>query len=393
MALAGQAGLAACVLLSAGRAAADPQLSELTSRNFTLDLGQGSVVASHRIVGMGGTSLAIAEGADFMIDNPAAVAIRPATVNGSWDWDFLIDKLEPGLGTDADNNGVAEGSGGLTSTSAFGLMFYFGHLGAGASLTLRSYDGLGSTGDLRFDADVFRLHFGWTLGEHRDVGMGVNLVVASLQLADDHGDGNQYISQVGASLEMGIDWQPFGRSFRGGARLGLPVDSRLRDAKCDPMDCFGLILPEGAQVPVSGGLGIAVRLASTPWNQRIQTPFRDERNLILAADLVLYGPLRDGANIESFTHKQLQDSGHFVTASIRGGFEAEVVPGWVRLRGGAYWEPSRVEGVDGRAHGTAGFDARLFEFHLAGAHRLRVSGAIDYATGYVNVVASLGFWH
>jgi hypothetical protein len=79
---------------------------------------------------------------------------------------------------------------------------------------------------------------------------------------------------------------------------------------------------------------------------------------------------------------------------LRTGAEYEWIPGRLRVRGGAYWEPGRFEGVAGRGHATLGFDLRLFGFSFLGdRYRLRFSSAADGAARYANVLFSLGFWH
>ena len=74
--------------------------------DFGIDLYQGSVFGSGRIVGMGGASVAIAEGSAGIDSNPAAPATRPSTSTGKWSWDWHLDWLTPAVGTDFDNNGI-----------------------------------------------------------------------------------------------------------------------------------------------------------------------------------------------------------------------------------------------------------------------------------------------
>jgi hypothetical protein len=72
---------------------------------------------------------------------------------------------------------------------------------------------------------------------------------------------------------------------------------------------------------------------------------------------------------------------------------AEVMPGRLRLRGGAYWEPGRFDGVAGRAHATFGIDLRVLAFQLWGERRGRISLTGDVAARYGNLAVSIGFWH
>ena len=243
-----------CLLLAAPRLAwAD---TPITDRSYVIDAYRGAAVADYRVIGMGGVSLATAEGALGLLANPAAAASRPSTASGWFYWDFLLDAYTPGLGVDYDNNGT-------------------------------------------------------------------------------------------------------------------------------PQDRFN-----GTTGALNAGLG------PTPWNRRVTDEFRDERNTILAADLIVSGPVADGAGLEAFLQKQLQPSGRHGSVSLRLGAEYEWIPGWLRIRGGSYWEPPRFADVTGRLHLTLGLDVRFWSFSLWGSqYRMRISLGADGARQYGNSVLSLGFWH
>src|SRR5439155_259098 len=101
--------------------------------------------------------------------------------------------------------------------------------------------------------------------------------------------------------------------------------------------------------------------------------FRDESSTILAADVILDGPVAGGSGLEAFLEKRLQRSGQSTTVSVRLGAEHEWVPGRLRIRGGAYWEPPRFDDVEGRLHLTVGLDVRFWWFSLWGSsYRLRL---------------------
>ncbi|HLU65845.1 MAG TPA: hypothetical protein VKZ63_06190, partial [Kofleriaceae bacterium] len=126
---------------------------------------------------------------------------------------------------------------------------------------------------------------------------------------------------------------------------------------------------------------------------------RDERYLLLAADLVVTGHVPHGHGVEAFSRMQLQPSGRDVGVSPRLGAEYEWLPGRLRVRGGSYWEPSRFrdprgEDVRGRLHLTLGLDVRIWQFCFWNErYRLRLSVTGDGADGYGNGGLSIGFWH
>jgi hypothetical protein len=156
---------------------------------------------------------------------------------------------------------------------------------------------------------------------------------------------------------------------------------------------MGYILPGHARAPARLVAGGAYRWAPTAWNQQVPGPFRDEYALIVAGDLVVTGPTASGAGVEAFGLHQLQPSGRHTVVGVRGGVDAEVMPGRLRLRGGSYWEPGRFDGVGGRIHATFGIDLRVLAFQLWGERRGRISLTGDVAERYRNLAVSIGFWH
>jgi hypothetical protein len=162
----------------------------------------------------------------------------------------------------------------------------------------------------------------------------------------------------------------------------------------NPETCLGFILPNEVDVPWELAAGIAWRHGATPWNQKVASHWRDEREVIVEADVVVDGPVTNGSGIEAFLQHQLQTSGQDPNVSPRLGAEFEWIPGWLRVRGGTYWEPGRFFDNSGRLHATLGLDVRLFSFGFWGdPYRLRISMAADGADRYGNAALSLGFWH
>jgi hypothetical protein len=196
------------------------------------------------------------------------------------------------------------------------------------------------------------------------------------------------------SVEAGALWQPREQNVRVGVSFRPSIQARLDGTACDPNNCLGYILPERVEFPWTASAGIAMRWGGTPWNQTIASDFRDEKSTILAADLIVTGPVANGDGLDAFLEKQMQRSGQTASASLRVGAEHEWIPGRLRVRAGAYWEPTRFDDVSGRLHATAGLDVRLWSFSLWGTpYRLRASLAGDGARRYGSSVLSLGFWH
>jgi hypothetical protein len=390
-------------------AAAAQEFAPITDRDFALDLYSGAALGSLRTVGMGGAAVAIAEGSAGSIANPAAPAVRAETSSGTWDWDWHFDYLSTGLGSDADNNGIAgdRADGPFAApVLTLGLALQYGAWGVALSGTASQQPAEAPDGTkLKGTALLGRLAVARTL-LGGDLAVGAALRLGSFEVATDAQDEEVEEAEAlfglsGTSLEAGAVWAPRGRTFRLGASAALPVaGDRVEVADgCDPLDCEGFVVPRRAVVPWQVAVGGAWRVGPTPWNRRVAGRWRDERAWLVAADVVVTGRTTAGHGLEAYAQGQLQRSGRHAVWSPRGGVEREWIPGWLRARAGAYWEPSRFEGPDGdavpgRVHGTFGVDGRVWSFCLwRERYRLRLSLTGDAARRYFNGGLSLGLWH
>jgi hypothetical protein len=384
-------GLVLALLAVAQSARAD---GPITDRNYTIDAYRGAAVADYRVVGMGGVSLATAEGATGLLANPAAAASRPSTASGWFYWDFLLDAYTPGLGVDFDNNGTPQDQfNGKTGALNAGLVGMLGAWGAAVSVTaeLRDFAPPGGT-TASLSAALWRLTLARSFLDG-DFSAGASLVAGGFTLRLP-GTGVELVNAADWSVETGALWQPHERNLRVGFSFRPAMKAHIDPTACDPYNCAGYILPERVQFPWSAGAGLAWRFGPTPWNQRVLADFRDENSTILALDVIVDGPVANGAGLEAFLQKQLQQSGRSTSVSVRLGAEYEWVPGWFRIRGGTYWEPPRFDDVEGRLHLTLGLDVRFWSFSFWGSnYRLRLSLAGDGARRYGNTLLSLGFWH
>lgn len=366
----------------------------ITDRNYAIDAYRGATVADYRVVGMGGVSLATAEGATGLLANPAAAASRLATSTSWFDWDFLFDLYTPGLGVDSYNSGIPqERMIGQSGAFNLGLVGMWGAWGTAVTLTGQVRDFSFPSGtQASLSAAMGRLTLARSFGEGEWIA-GASLLVGGFTLRLPT-SGIDLVNTANWSIEAGALWRPPGENMRVGVSFRPKILASIDGTGCDPNNCFGYVLPERVAFPWSAGAGIAFRFGGTPWNQTVASDFRDEKSTILAADLILTGPVTNGDGLDAFLEKQMQPSGATISPSVRVGAEYEWVPGWFRVRGGAYWEPNRFDDVSGRLHVTMGFDVRFWSFSLWGSrYRLRASLAGDGARRYGNTVLSLGFWH
>jgi hypothetical protein len=121
------------------------------------------------------------------------------------------------------------------------------------------------------------------------------------------------------------------------------------------------------------------------------------RYYLLTADLWFNGRVENGVGVESFLFQTVQRSGEKVTVSPRLGFETEVWPTRIKIRGGTYLEPTRFAASSPRLHGTLGFDVSLFKWSVFGLwpddYRWQVTAAFDFASAYGAFSFGIGGWY
>src|SRR5690606_19494286 len=136
-------------------------------------------------------------------------------------------------------------------------------------------------------------------------------------------------------------------------------------------------------------------------DRRLEQRYRSlERfHLLLTTSLEVLGPVEDGVGVEAFLERTVQRSGHTVSLSPRIGLETEAIPAWLKLRAGAYLEPSRFDSNPrgSRLHATFGLDQRLFGWEVFGlwprGSTWRATGSVDIAEAYFAWGLSVGMWH
>jgi hypothetical protein len=120
--------------------------------------------------------------------------------------------------------------------------------------------------------------------------------------------------------------------------------------------------------------------------------------VLVTTSLMISGTVHDAVGIESMLDRRVQRSGERLSLSPHLGLETEVVPHWLRLRGGTYLEPSRfVSNPKGaRLHMTFGFDQKVFGWDVFGTFpedtEWRISGSLDASRNYLGWGIAIGNW-
>jgi hypothetical protein len=118
---------------------------------------------------------------------------------------------------------------------------------------------------------------------------------------------------------------------------------------------------------------------------------------LLAISVLLTGSLHDAVGVESFLQRVVARSGERLVYSPRLGLETEVIPHWLKLRGGTYSEPTRFAASSPRVHGTVGFDLKVFPWSAFGLYEedteWRITTSLDAAARYLGWGIGVGVWH
>ncbi len=120
--------------------------------------------------------------------------------------------------------------------------------------------------------------------------------------------------------------------------------------------------------------------------------------VLVTTSLMISGSVDNAVGIESMLDRTVQRSGQRLSVSPHVGVETELVPHWLRLRGGSYLEPSRfaTNQKGARLHATFGFDQKVFPWDVFGTFpdetEWRISGSLDAGRSYLGWGVSIGVW-
>lgn len=394
------------------------------AERVTLEFAEGPVATSNRVIGLGGAFVSIAEGADGHMFNPASFAVRyPHTRNDFFDWDWTIYWLLPGENTSLDPS-QPPGSTGDAAFLGGGLDFKLTALGAGIhgwgqsrTFGVPSSDGA-IVRDYTFSQVTAGFGFAFTVPKWQ---MSFGQFTGPTRFTIAEGSRQVLEMKAGQSL-LGFLWAPTNRPVRVGLTYRPPAflsDTCLpgQDGTCrnlEGLDDPALLLPDNLQGFVPDGFVIPGRVAAgfsfMAW-ERVYNPPQsfgmltvDEtdprrRYVLGAVDWhVTAGSAGNVQSFESFLRQEPQRcadnsaaTGTCINATfgIRAGVESELIPNWLRLRSGYYFEPTRNPAGRGRHHATGGGDVRIPFWPWD----LRANTAVDISSHYFNWGLGLGFWH
>ena len=136
-------------------------------------------------------------------------------------------------------------------------------------------------------------------------------------------------------------------------------------------------------------------------NNRLRQRYRAQARfyILVTTSLMISGSVQNAVGIESMLDRTVQRSGEQLSLSPHLGVETELIPNWLRVRGGSYLEPSRFRSNQkgARLHATFGFDQKVFSWDVFGVWpedtAWRVGGSLDASRSYLGWGISIGNWH
>ncbi len=289
-----------CLSITVAKAALGPNGSPITMSQYAVDLYQGPVTTSTRVIGMGGAYDAIAEGLEGNFVNPAAAAIRMPWSYTHLDYDVGAGIALPSTFRNSDFFNSGSDRTNLSTSSQNDFIFVdleaglqLGTWGLGTAVALQQYglsnDNKASTGasNRRIQAQfaIGLLHLARSFA-HGQLLFGAGIRYTGLSVLNQNTQ--TYNSQTlfttqGVGYEFGWLWRPYNQVFRLGASVRSAVTTKPESGSNIVADANGnrilplgsgnqMYLPDEVALPWEWSLGFAVQLGQRPFNPRWTDP-------------------------------------------------------------------------------------------------------------------------
>ena len=424
-----------------------------------IEISKTVVTGSPRVVGLGGAYTSVAEGLSGLVFNPASMGNRNGWTNDWWSWDGIFGlSFQPLENTDYENDGHTNGNIQRQRTLHLGLSAQINWFGLGWTRSSRHYSvpvfiqGKGS-----HEAEFTFVEHSLATGIHLEqygIALGATAIIEQTEIAATDLNGilgglptgllNQTVATAEMSgqgpagisgIEFGGLFRPHGKPYRLGATLRLTYNqttSKLTNPTS--FEELNISLPNVVRSPSHLRIGASYQWGSD-YNQskrwesislhRLkrrhsieeemppdETPFVEPElrpgYFLVSTDLVIIpaymGNTTSFRGPEGFAVDRYEVAGDSWNLGFHGGIETVPVPGWIRIRFGNYYEPSRFETVEGRIHFTGGIDLSMphrwllekmeLPRDIIAALNLPLIGQFyfDAAQDYLSLGLSIGIW-
>jgi hypothetical protein len=371
----------------------------------------GTLVGSTRIVALGGAFVGVAEGAEAMASNLAAISHHAPALGEPWDVDASVSWFAIQLGStrrfDYDNSGSANGAAGTSQLSA-SLLVQFTHFGLGTYVRFSNYSycTVDCAAADQISVQFVKAAVAASLALHHD---DLLLAVGYFGLDAGFGYQGQTWQYAGNGIEVDALYRPLGEPYRLGLSIKPQVVAPFQPAGQSTF-IAGRQLYSAAVAPSILSLGMSYRLGpgASAYNRlapiarraRAQdvpgeplppelAPGTPTGRWLLTVQADLIQSAENAVALRALINQTPEPVAVSGALEPRLGVEHETLPGRLRLLAGSYLEPSSYASVSPRIHGTGGFEVRLFHAWQDWA----VSGSFDFARLYYNLGLSVGIFH
>ncbi len=265
----------------------------ITTNHYGIDLFQGPVLASTRVIGLAGAFVAIGEGVEGDTQNPAAPAVRVPWSNSHIDYDVGFGLTFPSTLKNSDffNSGRQTDLPKATTSGGFVFLdvaanLQFGKWGIGATTGLQTYalnrdtsDSAAKVADqLQATISVTHIQLARAFADGQlVVGIGDRIATFAVDNQNTLNTSQRDLfSSVGNGYEAGFVLKPNNRQFRVGAAFRTSVTTK---ASLDSESILypnnpanKLYLPERVTLPWDLDVGLAIQLGPRPLNPRWVDP-------------------------------------------------------------------------------------------------------------------------
>jgi hypothetical protein len=409
-----------CTFASPTLAQTDPGA---TAKSQTVDATRGPIVGSTRRIGLGGAFVAVADDTEGVAINPASTAVRLPYSFQDWNVGFGLDVavgawLPKNDVYNQGNSASQDQAKADKSTALFGslaLLVNYRHFGVGISAEAqrnaasRSQQTPGI--DTNFAANFGMVHmnvaYGYLDGQLL-LGAGPRLIGVSFDRTGSSG----VLGTAGVGYEGGVLIKPIRQRYRIAATVKSPINAQLA---AEPG-----VAPSTLHVPWEVAFGAAYQFGPRALNPRLVTAQEVARRSTGGREPT--DAELDHAAQELFERYQARQRWYLLLStelsviqgggpvglsgqtamdrpviSPRLGLESEVIPHYLRLRAGSYYEPALIAGTQSRVHGAGGLDVKLFKWSVFGLlapfDYWQLSLGADAARAYLNTAFSIGIWH
>ncbi|WIG93408.1 hypothetical protein [Myxococcus sp. SDU36] len=388
----------------------------LEPRPERLYLNPGALLGSARMVAMGGAYVGIAEGAAGLPSNLTSLAHRGPALEKDWDLGVTLSWLDlPFTGSrkrDVDNDGRPDESHDSRQLLG-GLLLQYKRFGIGFAMrnSVVSYCATvacaGPGERIRVSLTQSVLAGAMSFGQDDFIlALGIYAAQASFRL--DSGGTELRYGDTGVAVD--ILYRPHGRPWRMGVTVRPEVVGDWRREQDQVPELAGRTLFGAVVSPAVLSVGASWRFGEGSERYNRLSPAARRQLLVegdalpvpeaepldapagrwlISAQVDLISSVDNAVPARTFASTADEATvGKGTSFAPRIGVEHDTVPGMIRLRAGAYAEPSPFDKRPARPHVTGGFEVFVFRYW----EDWSMTASFDLARRYTNVGLSVGFW-